>query len=381
MTKQKKRCVTITCFDANQPGFLDFSYRLKALADEFQLTVVSTAKLEQPELLMRGITYHVISTSSGKLGWLKYVLKCAFFIQKSKPDIVVLLHSAVAPICLLVRNIPICLYWNEHPTNLMQTSNQQSVFKNWLTLQMQKLFFAGANNAQLLMPIGEDHQQDLIRHGVSPEKICMLYMGVSENFLNQSQTFDVTSELIKLIYVGTVSAARGRDEMLKAMQNLVVKGLPVHLTIVGAVQSELSYCQTYIQENGLHDAISVCGRVLGEEVPAYLANADAAICIWQPSPWNQFNPPTKLFEYLVAGLPVLANNIQTHTRYIKDWETGLLFDYNATSLANAIQQLYLQRKQLPKLKLTAATSAQKYLWGNIEPIFIEKIRGLVGVRS
>jgi glycosyltransferase involved in cell wall biosynthesis len=375
-----KRCVVITSFDANQPGFMDFSYRLNALASEFQLSIVSHSTLTQPELLIADASYHVISTSSGKLGWLRYIVKCARFIHKAKPDLVVLLHSAVAPISLLVRNIPTCLYWNEHPTNLMQLTNQQPFLKRWLTQLMHKLFFLGAKKANTVMPIGEDHQQDLIVHGVASDKICMIYMGVSEHFINQSNVRD-SMEVMQLIYIGTVSVSRGRDVMLEAMRALAKDNLNIHLTLVGADSSELNYCEAYIKNNSLAHAITVHGRVTGDQIPSFLSKADAAICIWQPSPWNRFNPPTKLFEYLVAGLPVLANNIRTHTRYIDDWKNGLVFDYNTESLSNAVRKLYEQRQQLPKLKISTTASSHQYLWGNLEPIFMEKLRDLVGVRA
>ena len=36
----KKTCIVVTCFDENQPGFLDFSYRIIALAKQYQLTII-----------------------------------------------------------------------------------------------------------------------------------------------------------------------------------------------------------------------------------------------------------------------------------------------------------------------------------------------------
>jgi glycosyltransferase involved in cell wall biosynthesis len=114
--------------------------------------------------------------------------------------------------------------------------------------------------------------------------------------------------------------------------------------------------------------------VPGLEVPGYFARADAGLCLWEDLPWYRFNPPTKLFEYLVAGLPVLASNIRTHTEYIRDGHNGLVFDYSAAGLARAIERLWQQRASLADLKQRARASSDAYLWPAIEPAFLHSVQ-------
>jgi glycosyltransferase involved in cell wall biosynthesis len=89
--------------------------------------------------------------------------------------------------------------------------------------------------------------------------------------------------------------------------------------------------------------------------------------------WWRFNPPTKLFEYLVAGLPVLASDIRTHTQYITHRQNGLIFEYDSSSLSRAIQVLWERRAELPAFKQQAFESGTPYLWEHIEPVFLETI--------
>lgn len=367
------KCVVITCFDAHQPGYLDFAYRIAALAKVYQLIVVSQHALNQPEFQSIAAQHHVISHRGGKLGWFTYLIKCARLARKHKPAVLVLLHSATAPITLLTSHIPTCVYWNEHPSNLMQVSAQQLAFKNGLTKWLHKLIFLGAQRASVVMPIGEAHADDLLHHGVAPNNISLCYMGVADQFLINNPV-QINSNVIRLVYTGTVSEARGRDVMLQAMKRVADAQLPVHLCIVGASEAELLYCQQAIQTMHLQGFVEVVGRVAGNEIPHYLAQADAAICLWQASPWTLFNPPTKLFEYLVAGLPVLASNIRTHTRYISHGENGLIFDYNAESLAQAITHLCHRIAQLPAMKVQARHTGEPYLWRTLESVFLNTIR-------
>jgi glycosyltransferase involved in cell wall biosynthesis len=374
----KKTCIVVTCFDENQPGFLDFSYRIIALAKKYQLTIISKSVFTQPELEPNSVNYKVLISGKGKLGWMAYVAKCSKFIRQFKPDIVVLLHSAAAPITLLIGAIPTCVYWNEHPSNLVRLPANFSPFKKVLGKLFHHLVFLGAKKANIVMPIGEHHQEDLIQHKVDPNKIKLIYMGVANDFLlNDSLVEAAISANVRLIYVGTVSKLRGRDVMLEAMSIVVKKGIQAHLTIVGADTEQLDYCNQRIKVLDIKNNITLHGRVLGSEVPSYLLQADIGICIWKSTAWTEFNPPTKLFEYLVAGLPVLASNIRTHTCYVQNWHNGLIFDYDANSLAAAIMGLVNNKQQIQALKNQAKLSGQSYLWRTIEPDFLDAVQSVV----
>jgi glycosyltransferase involved in cell wall biosynthesis len=142
------------------------------------------------------------------------------------------------------------------------------------------------------------------------------------------------------------------------------------LTMVGALPEQISFCESRAKELGLGDAFRIIGRVPGSAIPALLADADAGICIWEDRLYWRFNPPTKLFEYLVAGLPVLVSNIRTHTDYVRDWENGVVFDYAATSFAQCIKELWERRAELPRMRARALAESDKYLWSRLEEQFL-----------
>ena len=88
----------------------------------------------------------------------------------------------------------------------------------------------------------------------------------------------------------------------------------------------------------------------------------------------RFNPPTKLFECLAAGLPVLASNIRTHTRYITNWQNGLIFEYDGQDLARKLVELSERRIDLARMRECAAATGRKYLWSVVEPRFLDAIK-------
>ncbi len=369
----KKNCIVVLSLDSNQPGFLDFSYRLKALAENYALTILSQDAYLQDEL---NVSTHFVSLGrgKGKLGWLSYLFKCASYIRQHKADVVVLLHSSAAPIALMGVKTPICLYWNEHPTNMIQENVENNPVKNWIARMMQKLVFTGAKKADVVMPIGEEHLDDLLKNGIDPAKLKMIYMGVADTFLLEDTVAYDANHPLELIYVGTISGPRGRDVMIEGLAQAVSMGCKhVRLTLVGANQEQMTFCQNKVNALGVANYITILPRVNGDKIPELLKSGDVGICLWEDRPWWRFNPPTKLFEYLVAGLPVLASNIRTHTRYIKNWENGLIFDYDAHAFAHAIKQLLDHQDKIRVMRARALDAGTQHLWSKLEPVFLNEV--------
>lgn len=376
---RNSRCVVVTRFSRIQPGYLDFSYRIEALAKTYNVTLLSSFPLDVPELQIGGVNHVVLGGSRSLAGLLRYLWAAGSFIRRARPDCVILLHTLTAPLVYLLRKTPHALYWNEHAIRFRGNAREGPV-KNLLgTLKYNVLFLIPTTRADLVMPIGEAHRDDLLLQGCRPERLKMIYMGVDERFSGVAMERKRASPdaPIELIYTGSVQKERGRDVMLEGVAKAAGAGVHARLTLVGAQPSEADHCQRYARELGIEHQIRIYGRVPGHEIPRYIADSDAGICIWEDRPWWRFNPPTKLFEYLVAGLPVLASNIRTHTEYVRHGENGLIFEYDSSSFAEAISTLWTKRRELPSMKQRAFESGRPYLWNSLEPVFLEAVADLV----
>jgi glycosyltransferase involved in cell wall biosynthesis len=374
----KTSCILVTWFDKNQPGYLDFSYRIETMSRHYALTVVSQFEFTQEELIYPNVEYHVIDVPGNRFGWLKYLWKSAQFIRQRSPGVVVLLSSILSPLKLLIGQLPTALYWNEHPSNFARKPKQFDLVKTTTSILLQKVLFFGARLCELVMPIGEDHRNNLLEKGLHETQLRMVYMGVDASFLLESKLDVPLTDTLNLIYVGTISAERGRDVMLEAMQLLQAEGASVTLSLVGATEAQLEETNSQIKKNNLLN-VKVYPRVSGKQIPHFLDGADLAICLWPPNNWNQFNPPTKLFEYLVAGLPVLASDIRTHSRYINEGENGWLFDYSAKGLASVIHKAIENKQYIRHMQSNARISGARYLWEKIESTFLYHIKWIEGL--
>ncbi|RJG01080.1 glycosyltransferase [Noviherbaspirillum sedimenti] len=373
----KDECIVITWLARDQPGFLDFAYRVRALAKAYRTTLVSPYPLTQPELAYAGVESCVLPYGDGRAGWIGYMLACARLVRARKPACAVLLHSILTPLVLLTGKTPTALYWNEHPSRFTASPPGHPWWKRVARhLALQVFFLQAAKMADLVMPIGEAHHEELLRLGCRPGRVRLLYMGVDASFVRRrdEQASRRTDAPLELVYNGTVNHLRGRDVMLEAIVLANLERPIARLTIVGACEEQIAYCTGYAIRFGIADAVRVGGRIPGREIPGILENADAGLCFMEDLPWWRFNPPTKLFEYLVAGVPVLASDIRTHTQYVTNWYNGMICQYDSRSLADAIGLLWQRRADLPYLKRNARRSGEQYLWDRIEPEFLQAIK-------
>jgi glycosyltransferase involved in cell wall biosynthesis len=368
-----------TWFYSDQPGFQDFRYRIETLAREFDVTLVLRADEFRREFAGLPARILVLDTPAGRRPMLRFIRQLAAHARDNAFRLVVLLGSQLAYGTFLLRGIPTILYWNEHPTHFFIGSTRRPE-RLLLGRLMVRASFAAARRATLVMPIGEAHRDDLFDHGLPPSRCELVYMGVEDRFagLRAASPAGAAGRPLTVVYTGTVSDERGRDVMLDGLAMARREGADARLVIVGASAEQLAYCVARGAELGVADALEVVGRVPGSEIPGYLARADLGICIWADKVWWRFNPPTKLFEYLVAGLPVLASRIRTHTAYIRDDFNGLVFDYDARAFADALLRAWRERSSIPVWSANAAQDGQRFLWSRIEPQFLAAVRRTLG---
>ncbi|KQW74141.1 glycosyltransferase family 4 protein [Methylibium sp. Root1272] len=373
----RPRVVIGTWFYDNQPGFLDFKYRIEALARHYDVILVLRDASFEKNFACDLLTVKILPTErTGKRPLFDFIRRLAHLVRSEKPDLVFLLGSQLALASWLISSAPVVLYWNEHPSHFFGGQPRAQFLKRLLGSLLVRASFLAAARCRLVMPIGEAHYEDLLQHGVSRARLELVYMGVSGDFSGQGSDREArgTGARLHLIYTGTVARERGRDVMLEGLAIACRAGVPCQLTLVGADEDQRRYCVNRARELGLSDEmLTVVGRVPGPEIPRYLRQADLGICIWEDRLWWRFNPPTKLFEYLVAGLPVLASRIRTHTDYIDDGVNGFVFDYDPKSLAQCLERIWAQRSDLSKASHRAVLSGEQFKWTGIEPRFLNLV--------
>jgi glycosyltransferase involved in cell wall biosynthesis len=75
---------------------------------------------------------------------------------------------------------------------------------------------------------------------------------------------------------------------------------------------------------GIDQAVMMTGRIPFELIGEYLKRASVGWVSWQPVPKNEKNIPTKLFEYMAYGLPVVSSDLASTRPFVRNGENGYL---------------------------------------------------------
>jgi glycosyltransferase involved in cell wall biosynthesis len=124
-----------------------------------------------------------------------------------------------------------------------------------------------------------------------------------------------------VIYIGGITKSRGIREFVlskKYLKNPAVYQIIGHGTLKHTIER--------IIENEELDGVNILPWIEFGKVPYYIKRADIGVMPYQPVP-NYFHvTPTKMFEYIAGGLPVVATNLPEIKQVIDNCKCGLFID-------------------------------------------------------
>jgi hypothetical protein len=132
-----------------------------------------------------------------------------------------------------------------------------------------------------------------------------------------------TDGLCRVVYAGSIAELRGVTQLVEAM-GLMPEDTPVRLVLCGTVDPP-GYLRRLQALPGWR-WVELTGLVEHHEVPAVLASCDIGLACLQPTDTYVDAVPTKLYEYLAAGLPVVASDFPPYRPLVVAAQTGLLVD-------------------------------------------------------
>ncbi|MFD8466798.1 glycosyltransferase [Streptomyces cyaneofuscatus] len=128
-----------------------------------------------------------------------------------------------------------------------------------------------------------------------------------------------------MVYSGWLGPERGLDA--------VIDGLPelpgVHLAIVSSrVTPLLEELLETARSLGVRDRIHLVPYVLQHEVPDYLSSADVGLTPFRRVPNCEVSLPTKVAEYLQAGLPLITSDVRVIKAFVEEKGLGTVFTWD-----------------------------------------------------
>lgn len=184
---------------------------------------------------------------------------------------------------------------------------------------------------------------------------------------NPNMERDKETGNFRVIYVGGVTKLRGAFELVEAMRVIKADGYRnVILYLIGplippTMREELN---NLIRQYGLERDIYIPGPIPHENVFEVLARSHIGVAALHPDPNYIGSLPTKLFEYMSAGLPVIASNFPLWKEIVEGNRCGLTVDpLNSEEIAQAIEYLLDHPELRQKMGENGRRAVQeKYNW-------------------
>jgi glycosyltransferase involved in cell wall biosynthesis len=228
-------------------------------------------------------------------------------------------------------------------------------------------------DAWRLIAITDCLRQRLIRdYDVPPDRICTVpdasMVGQTPPRAEVSEWGDLKSRCQRersqptLAYAGQLYSHKGVDLLLHALVDVP----RARLLIIGGLPDDpqRERLENLSSELGVAERVLFSGPQPYEKVPALLAEADIALLPLADGVVARcFTSPLKLFDYLAAGLPIVAVDFPTIREVLRDGENGLLVPPNDPSaFAAAINRLIDDPDLARRLGRQARQDASGYTW-------------------
>lgn len=193
-----------------------------------------------------------------------------------------------------------------------------------------------------------------------------------------ARPFEITwsKRSFSLAYVGVIAPERGIRQIVQAMQ-LLPDGLQATLKIAGAF-SPPSFKDEVANLPGWErvEALGVLDRAA---IVGLLGNVRAGLVILHPEARFLWSKPIKLFEYMFAGIPVIASDFPVCREIVAASGCGLLVDpLSPKAIAEAVEHVLTHPEEAEAMGRRGRTAVERYYnWESEELKLLKLYSGLV----
>lgn len=297
--------------------------------------------------------------NKGALFYAEFNIRLFIILLFSKVDIYhandldTLLANYLAAI---IRRKPIVYDSHEYFTGVPEIQNKKIVKKIWQTIEQfifPKLKHIITVNQSIAQLYKEEYKKDLRILRNVPNKIKTLKLK-SKLELNIVEDRDI------IITQGAgININRGVEELVEAMQYLN----DVCLIIIGD-GDVIPQLKKRVLELKLENSVIFKGRMPYHEMMQYTQHAQLGLTLDKDTNTNyKYSLPNKLFDFIHAGIPVLASKIIEVEKIIKKYQIGLFINnHEPTHIANQIKYALDNKELISEWKSNTNNAAKELNW-------------------
>jgi glycosyltransferase involved in cell wall biosynthesis len=243
-------------------------------------------------------------------------------------------------------------YFTEVP-ELVNRPGVQKIWKHiekWIFPKLKDVFTVNDSIAGLF-------EKD---YGIRPHVVRNIPFKRSVKATKSRKELGLPEDKFILILQGSgINIHRGSEEMVEAMK--YIEG--VVLLIVGG-GDVIDTLKQMAEKPGINGKVIFKPRQPYNDLMQYTANADMGLTLDKDTNLNyRFSLPNKLFDYIQAGIPVLASDLPEIKRIIERYKIGTFIpNHQPQQIAATINELIENRGQLNNWKRNLTFAADDLTW-------------------
>ncbi len=265
-----------------------------------------------------------------------------------------------------IKNKPLIYDSHEYFTEVPELVNRPGMQKIWKSIE--KTIFPKLKD---VITVNESIANLFEKeYGIKPHVVRNVpFKGMVIKKKNRKELGLPEDKFIFILQGSGINIHRGAEEMVEAMK--YVDG--ALLLIVGG-GDVIEILKKEAQKPELKDKIIIKGKLPYEEMMQYTVNSDMGLTLDKPNNINyKYSLPNKLFDYLKAGIPVLASDLLEIRKIIEKYNVGTFIPgHDPEKIAGKIKEIITDKQTYLTWKTNTIRAAGELNWEN-ETEIITKI--------
>jgi glycosyltransferase involved in cell wall biosynthesis len=257
--------------------------------------------------------------------------------------------SSIFAICAAVVHKKKFIFWLSYPFPEASLYSAREGTARYPFFYLIRGKFLGLVLYRLILPCAkhifvqsEQMKKDICSHGIRPEKITPVPMGVKIEdipFCGYSREEKKNEKII--VYLGTLVRLRKIDFLVRVLAEVVKSGVNARLLFVGGGEDaqDEDIILSESERFGLSNHVRITGFLPREKALELVAEADVCLSPYYPTPIFNSTSPTKLIEYMALGKAVVANDHPEQKLVLNESKAGLCVSWDEKEFAGAIKQI------------------------------------------